>query len=409
MNMPFVRKKLKQISPRYIMNVAIRSPDSWFLYYYRGPGRITYDPKWFPRKPSKPDGPVGVQLDRLKEEERDQLSYCAFGESSKSFFLRSTDRKKEWHPRLSKHVPTELLDAYQDEFKRGCPRAVTFGKGRTWILYGKASFKWSRHGLPQRLQIALRKGKEERWTVNVCVLSFISIICTAAQLTQMPQKAVLNRNNREEYVLVFNEGPVYFSFHQDFLTPFKMIIEEWSSGMRSSGRYPDHKATFPSENRDDNEDQGDSDSASSESATDDSGDDGNNMSRQNRRTAKEKNRPETSSTSNASAPEASGSSQRPRADSDDGGIIVNPVSPPPPPHPPLSSTPQTPFVTASPSTERVPIQQPSQPAGPVMQEPGPDEQPGPPRYTADPPRNRGHNRIQSFKDGVREGVRGLFT
>ena len=115
-------------------------------------------------------------MDRLKEDERDQLSYCAFGESSKSFFLHSTDRRKEWTPRLSKHVPTELLDSYQDEFKRGTPRAITFGKGKTWILCGKSSFSWSRHGLPKILQKALRKGMEERWTINVCVLSLISDI-----------------------------------------------------------------------------------------------------------------------------------------------------------------------------------------------------------------------------------------
>jgi hypothetical protein len=255
MNMPFVRKKLKQISPHYIMNIAIRSPNLWFLYYYRGLGRVSYDPKGFPRKPSKADGPIGAHMDRLKEDERDQLSYCAFGESSKSFFLPSTDRRKKWTPRLSKHVSTELLDAYQDEFQRGTPRAITFGKGKTWILYGKSSFSWSRHGLPKSLQAALRKGMEERWAINVCALSLISTVCTAAQLTRMPQKAVLNCNNGREYILVFNEGPIHYSFHQDFMTTFKMIMEEWSSGMRISEKFPDHKPTYPSETHNDNDDE----------------------------------------------------------------------------------------------------------------------------------------------------------
>jgi hypothetical protein len=172
MNMPYVREKIQQIRPRYIMNVAISAPDAWFLYCYRGPERFAYDSKWFPRKPSKADGPVGLQLDNLKEEERDQISYCAFGESSKSYFLRSTDGRKDWHPRLSGYVPTDLLDAYQDEFKKGCPRAVTFGKNKTWILYGKTSFKWSRYGLPKNLQAALRRGREEGWSINVCKPSF---------------------------------------------------------------------------------------------------------------------------------------------------------------------------------------------------------------------------------------------
>jgi len=67
---------------------------------------------------------------------------------------------------------------------------------------------------------------EERWTINVCVLSLISDMYTAAQLTRVPQKAVLKCNNRKEYVLVFNEGPVYYSFHRDFVSSFKMIMDE---------------------------------------------------------------------------------------------------------------------------------------------------------------------------------------
>jgi hypothetical protein len=262
-------------------------------------------------------------MDRLKEDERDQLSYCAFGESSKLFFLRSTDRKKEWTPRLSRHVPGELLDAYQDEFKRGPPRAIKFGKGKTWILYGKSSFSWSRHGLPRSLQTALQRGTEERWTINVSVLSLILAVYTATQLTRMPQKTVLNCNNRKEYVLVFNEGPVYYSFHRDFVSPFKVIIEEWSSEMRSSERFPDHKPTFPSETHDDNDDEEeDSDLAESESLADDSGEGGDHISKQNRRAVDGRNRQAASSASNASAPEASGSSQRPRADSDDAVTVT---------------------------------------------------------------------------------------
>lgn len=165
--MPYVRQKLLQIKPRYIMNIAVSSQNEWFMYCYRGPGRFAYDSKWFPRKPSRTDGPVGMQLDKLKEEERDQISFCAFGESSKSYFLRSTDSKNDWHPRISRHVPTDLLDAYQDEFKKGTPRAVTFGKNRTWILYGKGSFTWSKRGLPKNLQAALRKGIQEGWSINV--------------------------------------------------------------------------------------------------------------------------------------------------------------------------------------------------------------------------------------------------
>jgi hypothetical protein len=63
------------------------------------------------------------------------------------------------------------------------------------------------------------------------------------------QKVVLNRKNSEEYVLVYDEGPVYFSLHEGFVDSFKEVIEEWSAGMRSCGKSPDHKATFFFENQ----------------------------------------------------------------------------------------------------------------------------------------------------------------
>jgi hypothetical protein len=68
-----------------------------------------------------------------------------------------------------------------------------------------------------------------------------------SQTDLLPQKAVLNRINPREYVLVYNEGPVYYSFHKSFVPLFKVVIEEWSAGMRRCGRFPDHVATFPSE------------------------------------------------------------------------------------------------------------------------------------------------------------------
>jgi len=174
--MTFVNEKLEKIKPQYIMNIAIRSPELWFMYCYRK--RFAYDSKWFPKKPSESDGPVGAQLAILKEEEIDQISYCAFGESPTTYFLRSTDNGGDWHPRLSRDVPWELHNAYQEEFRRGCPRAVTFGKNGAWILYGKGkgSFKWSKHGLPNKLEAALTEGYDEGLTINVCVSSLIPTI-----------------------------------------------------------------------------------------------------------------------------------------------------------------------------------------------------------------------------------------
>jgi len=167
--MPFVLEKIELLKPRYIMNVAIRDSVTLFMFCYRGQ-RFAYDSKWFPRKPlpTKSD-PIGMQLRILKEDERDQISYCAFGESNDCYFLRSTDILKNWHPRFSNNVPIHLLSTYQDEAFRTHLRAVTFGKNQTWILYGKGkyTFKWSKHGLPKSLKAALQKGKEEGWIINV--------------------------------------------------------------------------------------------------------------------------------------------------------------------------------------------------------------------------------------------------
>lgn len=50
-----------------------------------------------------------------------------------------------------------------------------------------------------------------------------------------PQKAVLSLRNPHEYVVVFNEGPVYSCFHSDFLQKFHKVANEWSAGMREAG------------------------------------------------------------------------------------------------------------------------------------------------------------------------------
>lgn len=165
-----VLEKIAKLKPRYIMNLAIESPELWFMYCYRG-HRYTYDSKWNPSKPNRSNGPIGRQLERLKENERDQLSYCAFGPSPKTFFLRATDDEKEWHPRLSQSVSEDLWEAFQDLMRLEQVRAVTFGMNNTWILYGREAFRWSKHGLPKSLVAALMKGREKGWIINVGSLS----------------------------------------------------------------------------------------------------------------------------------------------------------------------------------------------------------------------------------------------
>jgi hypothetical protein len=66
--------------------------------------------------------------------------------------------------------------------------------------------------------------------------------------------------NRKEYVLVYDRGEVYFSFHERFRRAFEIVIAEWSAGMRASGRHPDHEAILiraPDEEVEDSEDKDD--------------------------------------------------------------------------------------------------------------------------------------------------------
>jgi len=131
-------KKLAQLRPRYIMNLAIKGPDAWFVYFYRRTRgeqlrlrleMVAKENPWM--------GELAEQLDMLREDNTDQISYCSFGENDKVFFVRSTDYQRGWHARPSQHIPRDLHHAFMGEFNRGTPRAITFGKAKTWILYGK--------------------------------------------------------------------------------------------------------------------------------------------------------------------------------------------------------------------------------------------------------------------------------
>ncbi|OCK74229.1 hypothetical protein K432DRAFT_398263 [Lepidopterella palustris CBS 459.81] len=94
------------------------------------PRRYGHDTKWYPMKPTGANEYIGVQLEQLREDARDQISFCGFGLFPDVFFLRSTDGKKKWHPRLSGYVYDDLWNDFLDVLRldQGCPRAVRSGK-----------------------------------------------------------------------------------------------------------------------------------------------------------------------------------------------------------------------------------------------------------------------------------------
>ncbi len=103
----YVREKLAQIKPRYIMNLAIRGPDAWIAHFYSATeGTISSTIQNGTKKNLR--WTDSEQLDMLKEDNTDQVSCCSFGESNKVFVLRSTDDNKGWHARPSRYIPKDL-------------------------------------------------------------------------------------------------------------------------------------------------------------------------------------------------------------------------------------------------------------------------------------------------------------
>lgn len=223
------------------MNIAFgRRPSTWVIYCYRGPGRYAYDSKWRPRKPDAASGKLGATLDEWKRHESDQVSYCAFGDRSDKWFMRSTNGTTEWVSHLGPGAPPGLEWSYtrfqkqqvNKKYKNGTVssastiRAVTFGPGEAWILYSQRDFAWSESGLPSSLITALQEGRNSKWIINVGSVPYFQ-----SHILILRQKAVLNPFDRNEYVLVYDNGPVYCSFDPSFRDAFRKIIHEWGNSM----------------------------------------------------------------------------------------------------------------------------------------------------------------------------------
>ena len=234
------------------MHIAFRrDPYAWVIYCYRG-SRYAYDSKWQPRKPNTSNGSLGKTLDEWKEDESDQVSYCSFGDHHDKWFMRSTNATTEWLTecgpgvtyQLKKHLYQYTLESKEKKrinkdlkpAKVSTIRAATFGPSGAWILYTQNEFVWSEEGLlPSSLLQALLLGKQSRpkWIINVSGLESQRRI---AKLSRR-QKAVLNPFNGHEYVLVYDNGNIYCSFHHDFFDSFAIVIKEWAYSMTDNERW----------------------------------------------------------------------------------------------------------------------------------------------------------------------------
>jgi len=109
-------------------------------------------------------------------------SHVALGDTSESFFIRLTDNARNWHYRW-RGLPVECDLAVQactttsKLDKRDAPthltlgrlRAVTLGKGGSWILYKDDQFEALCGGrtLPSGVITALQYGRKHGTTINV--------------------------------------------------------------------------------------------------------------------------------------------------------------------------------------------------------------------------------------------------
>lgn len=224
---------------------------------------------------------------------------------------------------------------------------------------------------------------------------------------------MLNRQNPREYVLVYNSGAVYYNFHEDFVESFKAVIDEWSEGMRSSGR-PDHRPSFPFETLED--DDGDSldEETHNVSTGDDDSDGDHGILKPKKspakpsplRRASSHSQPQAtisssrSYSSNVSGKDASENSQPLKTVSGDATAVSDqPVQAEAEVNP--SNKGKAPVTrSSSVAPERVP----NQPRSP-LNEAEEEEEENPVDPSPPPHRARTHTRLQS----LREGIRDFFT
>ncbi|KAK0749557.1 hypothetical protein B0T18DRAFT_108785 [Schizothecium vesticola] len=99
-------------------------------------------------------------------------------------------------------------------------RSVALGQGEGWILYREEQSDTLQGGkyLPSRLLDALEHGRQNNWVIN---------------------QVVLNPHHAREYVLAFNNGAVFYSFHESFQQEFDRIARRWCGDKIEYDPHPD--------------------------------------------------------------------------------------------------------------------------------------------------------------------------
>lgn len=177
--------------PRYIINLATFAPlgsaDWNGATGQDPPGNLWYVYYWINRADHKwnvpPPGVTGMLASEFGSS--GSLSHVAFGPTHKSepdcIFLRNTGADESWQyqwtglPFLCERdclaqivgaTPSKDRTIKATEWLGGRLRGITFGSRDAYIVYRGDQFEWD-GAFPPELAKALRRGKDESWSINV--------------------------------------------------------------------------------------------------------------------------------------------------------------------------------------------------------------------------------------------------
>jgi hypothetical protein len=166
----------------------------WFVYYWQ----IRPDCHWQWNKSTSGTSEASANhpslarnMGHLLDQHSGRPSYVGIGETStrsaECFFIRATDAQNNWSYRFD-GLPNDCQMALQNRFTskepdkedgqsrlvHGRVRAVVFGYGGSWIMYGGSTkdhggswHEWNPVHFPAELNHALNLGEQNDWTINV--------------------------------------------------------------------------------------------------------------------------------------------------------------------------------------------------------------------------------------------------
>lgn len=153
-------------------------------------------------------------------------------------------KRREWYkssPTDEEEGETHWKKTEENKRAHGCIRFLTLSRNNGWVIYGETWHIWddTPGRLPDLLVRGLEMGKKSQWIINVGFQN------TALQEKAFPlttiQKVELSLFNEEEFVLVYDNGHVFYHIASEkFVRDFKIVVQEWA-GTKNVGRVIYHE------------------------------------------------------------------------------------------------------------------------------------------------------------------------